>query len=126
MSFYHRSQVKDSLGRRPGRQKRFALQGSRWAVDRLSWRVSQYPADLSKAEVDRELQAALEVWAGVANLTFTRRLIGPVHIDIRFEAGRHGDGDPFDGPGGTLAHAFFPVYGELVCALRLSKNTKNT
>ena len=52
-----------------------------------------------------------QVWADVTDLNFVHRKYGPVHIDVKFADGEHGDGDPFDGIGGTLAHAFFPVYG---------------
>ena len=54
---------------------------------------------------------ALQVWAEVTDLTFRRKDYGPVHIDINFAKRNHGDGDPFDGEGGILAHAFFPVFG---------------
>ena len=61
--------------------------------------------------MDTEIHRALSVWSNVTELRFQQRRSGPVHIDVRFEDGEHGDGDPFDGVGGTLAHAYFPVFG---------------
>ena len=107
--------VKDVVGSNDfkKRKKRFALQGSRWKVKTLLYKISKYPnnSGMTKLEVDTEIRKALDVWSNVTRLNFQQRLSGPVHIDVRWEDGPHGDGDPFDGPGGTLAHAYFPVYG---------------
>jgi len=104
--------VKDVVGH-SARTKRYALQGSRWKVKNLTYRISKYPSSskMSKKDVDYEIARALQVWADVTDLTFEPRKEGSVHIDIKFADGEHGDGDAFDGYGGTLAHAFFPVYG---------------
>lgn len=95
------------------RSKRYALQGSRWKVKDLTYKISQYPTtnDMTRRDVDAELQKALNVWTEHTDLTFTQKRSGKVHIDVSFLKGEHGDGDPFDGSGGTLAHAFFPVFG---------------
>ncbi len=87
--------------------------GSRWRVKKLTYKISSYPStrNLNRREVDEEIRKALDVWSEFTDLTFTQRRSGRVHIDIRFEEREHGDGDPFDGQGGTLAHAFFPVFG---------------
>lgn len=66
---------------------------------------------MSRRQVDQEIEKALSVWTEYTDLTFTQKRSGKVHIDISFLKGEHGDGDPFDGSGGTLAHAFFPVFG---------------
>ena len=66
---------------------------------------------MTKEDIDAEVAQAWKVWSDVTDLTFEQKKIGKVHVDIRFEDGEHGDGDPFDGSGGTLAHAYFPVFG---------------
>ncbi|KAE8746417.1 matrix metalloproteinase [Frankliniella occidentalis] len=104
--------VKDKVGVASDlRSKRYALQGSRWRVKNLTYKISKYPSRLRKRDVDEEIRQAFSLWSDYTDLTFTPKQSGSVHIEIRFERGEHGDGDPFDGPGGTLAHAYFPVYG---------------
>ncbi|KAK7869885.1 hypothetical protein R5R35_006688 [Gryllus longicercus] len=104
--------VKDVVGQGGGRSKRYALQGSRWRTKQLTYRISKYPSGLARDAVDEEIRRAFAVWSDHTDLSFSAKPSGSnVHIDIRFERGEHGDGDPFDGRGGTLAHAYFPVYG---------------
>ncbi|XP_054159824.1 stromelysin-3-like [Oppia nitens] len=95
------------------RRKRYALQGSKWRRIDLTYRISQYPTKFlsKKQEIDKEMARAFKIWSEVTPLTFEAKKEGRVHIDIRFVSAEHGDGDPFDGPGNTLAHAYFPQYG---------------
>lgn len=95
------------------RRKRYALQGSKWKRQELTYRISQYPTRFlyKKQEVDSQIEKAFKIWSQVAPINFVPKKEGRVHIDIRFANGEHGDGDPFDGPGNTLAHAYFPQYG---------------
>ena len=87
--------------------------GSKWPKRELSYRVTEYPADgdLPNREVDEEIWKGFNLWEAAANLTFIRAVGGKVDIEIRFATGYHGDNYPFDGPGGTLAHASYPADG---------------
>ncbi|KAL8561335.1 hypothetical protein ACOMHN_040413 [Nucella lapillus] len=84
---------------------------SKWKYRNLTYRISDYPAELSTDQVDSEIKKALQVWGDVTPLTFTHTRYGPVDLDIKFARRDHGDNNPFDGRGRTLAHAFFPQWG---------------
>jgi len=93
------------------RKKRFALQGSRWKTKFLTYKVGRYPTGLTKQEVDSDVRKAFSMWASASGLVFIQSNSKNVHIEIRFENYDHGDEDSFDGPGGVVAHAFFPEFG---------------
>ncbi|XP_077051762.1 collagenase 3-like isoform X2 [Siphateles boraxobius] len=83
----------------------------KWQTNRLTYRIENYTPDMSEAEVDDSIRRALQVWADVTPLRFTRIYSGTADIMISFATRNHGDGLPFDGPRGVLAHAFPPSSG---------------
>ncbi|XP_051257259.1 collagenase 3a isoform X1 [Dicentrarchus labrax] len=83
----------------------------KWEKNRLTYRIENYTPDMSTSEVDDSIEKALQVWAKVTPLRFTRIYSGTADIMISFGRGSHGDYYPFDGPDGTLAHAFAPAPG---------------
>ncbi|RXM96421.1 Histone acetyltransferase KAT8 [Acipenser ruthenus] len=78
--------------------------------DAFSKGVTPQNQGLPQGTVDSLLHYALKPWGDVTPLHFERALPGGGDPDIKVEFSRsyHEDGYPFDGPGGTLAHAFFP------------------
>jgi len=90
------------------RKRRYALHGTKWNHNDLTYRIDRYTPDLPRAVVDATIAKALKFWGDVSKLTFTAKPEGHVDIRIIFQAGRHGDDEAFDGRGGVLAHAYFP------------------
>ncbi|XP_067288577.1 collagenase 3-like [Pseudorasbora parva] len=83
----------------------------KWQTNKLTYRIENYTPDMSEAEVDDSIKRALQVWADVTPLTFTRLYSGTADIMISFGTKYHGDAYPFDGPQRILAHAFAPSPG---------------
>uniref|UniRef100_A0A3Q2XZZ7 interstitial collagenase n=1 Tax=Hippocampus comes TaxID=109280 RepID=A0A3Q2XZZ7_HIPCM len=92
---------------------RFSTFGNnlKWQKNSLTYRIENYTPDMSESEVDYSIEKALDVWAKVTPLRFTRIYSGTADIMVSFGRLSHGDYYPFDGPDGTLAHAFAPSPG---------------
>jgi peptidoglycan hydrolase-like protein with peptidoglycan-binding domain len=90
----------------------FVLQGSKWTKTNLTYGYQNFTPDLTQAQTRTAIVQAFGLWSAVTPLTFTEVPIGSnPDIVIRFVAGNHGDGNNFDGPGGVLAHAYYPPPG---------------
>uniref|UniRef100_A0A8C5EJS1 interstitial collagenase n=1 Tax=Gouania willdenowi TaxID=441366 RepID=A0A8C5EJS1_GOUWI len=83
----------------------------KWEKNSLTYRIENYTPDMVRTEVDDSIYKALQVWAKVTPLTFKQIHSGTADIMISFGRRSHGDYYPFDGSGGTLAHAFAPSSG---------------
>ncbi|KAK3039485.1 hypothetical protein RJ639_028067 [Escallonia herrerae] len=67
---------------------------------------------INLAEVKSAFQKAFARWSSVIPVNFTEaRRYASADIKIGFFKGDHGDGEPFDGVLGVLAHAFSPENG---------------
>ncbi|XP_004080547.1 matrix metalloproteinase-25 [Oryzias latipes] len=107
----------EDMRRRRRRRKRYALSGLKWHKTDLTWSVHSYPKPsqgLSNSLVENLLFHALKAWSDAAPLNFqqlqgdSRGATAEGDIKVSFSRLLHDDGYPFDGLGGTLAHAFYP------------------
>uniref|UniRef100_F6RLA4 Peptidase metallopeptidase domain-containing protein n=1 Tax=Ciona intestinalis TaxID=7719 RepID=F6RLA4_CIOIN len=94
------------------RKKRYALKGGKWDHKQLTYKFINYPTKLSVSQSESEIRTAFQWWEDNSSLRFSKVTKGEhADIEIMFAVGDHGDWDSFDGPGHTLAHAYFPVFG---------------
>ncbi|XP_008308072.2 matrix metalloproteinase-28 [Cynoglossus semilaevis] len=105
---------KRSSGRATGRRRRSVAQAEKWYKRHLTYQIVNWPLHLSLGSVRLVVRAAFQLWSNVSGLVFQEVPEGPADIRLAFYKGDHNDGasNAFDGPGGTLAHAFLPRRGE--------------
>lgn len=87
---------------------RFVATGGRWPTRNLIYAFSEFTGDVGAAACRQAVHQAFSTWAGYTGLTFREGPAASAHIILRFVTADHGDGNPFDGANGVLAHAFFP------------------
>ena len=87
----------------------FVVDGRKWNHTNLTYFFQNGTADIGGNDERQAVRDAFALWAGVTPLTFTEvSNAASADIVILWGIGEHGDGFPFDGVNGVLAHAFFP------------------
>ena len=84
------------------------LMATNFTFKNLTWYLGNSNNDEIPDEKVREvMRKAFKKWSDITNLDFKEDSKRP-DIRVRFEMGQHKDVFAFDGPGGVLAHAFYP------------------
>ncbi|KAL5759699.1 hypothetical protein ACOSQ2_018537 [Xanthoceras sorbifolium] len=84
----------------------------RWPPNRRSLTYAFLPENQLSDSVKTIFARAFSRWSAVTQMNFTQtESYSSADIKIAFVTGEHGDGEPFDGVLGTLAHAFSPPSG---------------
>lgn len=94
------------------RKKRYTLQGTYWKKKDLTYKIKSFTRDIPSQEKQRQIfKKSFDMWSAASNIRVTENPYASdkdVDIHISFVNGYHEDAYPFDGQGGTLAHAFYP------------------
>ncbi len=84
----------------------FVVSGT-WGRNNITFSFLNGTADIANDDERNAVRQAFQLWADYANLNFTE-VANNGDIRVSWQVGDHGDGNPFDGLNGVLAHAFFP------------------
>ena len=94
----------------------YVTSGSGWTKDAsgqvtLSCVFGAITSKLQSSQATQEILRALNAWTQYAPIKFVagQNPTGTRTVYIKFATRDHGDGFPFDGPGGILAHTFYPA-----------------
>lgn len=87
---------------------------SRWSRTDLTYFFQNGTGDIADPGEREAVRQAFDLWSIYSPLTFTEGFSAATSdISVFWGAGDHGDGYPFDGQNGVLAHAFFPENGDV-------------
>lgn len=82
----------------------------RWPASNVNLTYAFLPGTPGNAKIP--VSQAFDKWASATNFTFAQTQdYRNANLTIGFYGLFHGDGNPFDGPGGTIAHAYAPKDG---------------
>lgn len=88
---------------------------SRWDKQILTYYITNNPTKIPSPLVRQVFKKATQIWSQYSGIKFReskRSDIADITFSFKYRLHEDGFSNAFDGPGGALAHAFFPTKGE--------------